>query len=516
MSIFNEVQMSGVPSNSFDLSHDVKLSMDMGQLVPVNLIECIPGDVVNLSSTVMARLAPMISPPMHKIDIDVQHFFVPNRLIWDGWEKFITTGTPDGSTPAAPYFASSGVFPSGSLGDYLGIPTGVPITANINALPFAAYRKIWFDYYRDENLQVLTYDDIKCTNGLQSTASGWQTTYNDVLNRAWNHDYFTSALPFAQKGDEVKISLATSAGNIIRADGANYTGVASTPVSLTGTAGTKSGSLFATDGGSSRALAVDLTTASAVTINQLRWAVRLQEYLEKNARGGTRYIEHILSHFGVHSSDKRLRRSEFLGGSRQAMVISEVLQNAPSNAGAGTSEDTPQGNMAGHGISIGSGNDFKYYCEEHGFIISICSVRPKSAYQQGLHKLWNRFDPLQYAFPSFANLGEQEIKNKELYYLESDGQNDVVFGYTPRYSEYKYMESRVCGDMRTNLRDAGWHMGRKFTARPLLNANFIQCKSSETDHIFAVTGTSTHNIYMQILNELHVRRCLPKHGIPTL
>lgn len=508
MSIFTEVQQSAPPSNQFDLSHDVKMSLDMGFLVPVACMEVLPGDQWKVSSNIMARMAPMIAPVMHKVDLDLQHFFVPNRLTWDGWEKFITTGTPDGTTPAHPYFSNFPNTTTGVLGDYLGLPIN-PSLDKISALPFAAYQMIYNEYYRDQNLTAeIPY---KCVDGNNNANL---LPLSALRTRAWQHDYFTSALPFAQKGNPVSLPLGTSAPVKYQANNGDGVTIrnAATTAFIVGTglssnanahlsSNTTTGPNFTIDPNGS--LYADLTAASAVTINALRWAVRLQEFLERNARGGTRYIEHILSHFGVRSSDKRLQRPEFLGGSRQHMVISEVLQNSETTT-------TPQGTMAGHGISVGGGKNFSYFAEEHGIIISVVSVRPKTAYQQGLPRMWSRFDPLKYAFPTFANLGEQEILNRELYY-SNDGANDNTFGYTPRYSEYKYQDSRVAGDFRTTL--AFWHMGRIFSARPALNNSFIQ--ADPTKRIFAVQST-THSLYMHILHTIKVRRRLPKFGIPTL
>ena len=257
----------------------------------------------------------------------------------------------------------------------------------------------------------------------------------------------------------------------------------------------------------------DLKDATAASINELRRAFRLQEWLERNARGGSRYIEVILAHFGVQSSDARLQRPEFLGGSATPMSISEVLQTSNTAEGPTSADETPQGNMAGHAVSVGSSNRVAYKCEEHGYIIGIMSVMPKSAYQQGVPKHFTKFDKFDYFWPSFANIGEQAIQKKELYNDITDGKNDETFGYTPRYAEYKYIPSTVHGEMRKSL--DFWHMGRIFASRPELNQDFIEMDHTEVSRIFAVEADS-EDVYVYLHNHIKARRPMPYFGTPTI
>lgn len=479
----------------------------MGDLVPSCVMECVPGDKFTISTDALFRLAPMIAPMMHRVDVYHHYFFVPNRLVWDGWKDFITGGQDPSNAPAAPYM---GTFTNaeGSLADYMGLPIGnLDNNARISALPFAAYQMIYNEYYRDQNLIAPVAH--KLANG-SNTAS----TYNIIRKRAWQHDYFTSALPWAQKGSAVDIPL----GSVELVDDWNTaTGInpqfKSPQGQATGTIGYNVGTSRITntnDGAGANPQFLDPNGSlevEATTINSLRRAFKLQEWLEKNARGGSRYIESILSHFGVKSSDARLQRPEYLGGMRQNMVISEVLQTGESN-------ETPQGNMAGHGVSANSGKPFSYFCEEHGYIIGIISIMPKTAYQQGIPRHFSKMDRMLYFWPEFANIGEQEIKNQELYYNAADGQpvNDATFGYVPRYAEYKYQDNRVAGEFRSSL--DFWHMGRKFASRPALNGNFVT--ADPTTRIFAVTDPAPDKVYCQVVNKIFARRLMPKYGTPMI
>jgi hypothetical protein len=505
--LFNSIKLTKPQKNSFDLSHDVKLSTKMGQLTPILTLECVPGDKFNLGCESLVRFAPLIAPVMHRMDVSMHYFFVPNRILWSNWEKFITDANSGVVAPYVPYTVNyvngdyPALLPVNNFLDYMGIPT-MPLggsSQNLNALPFAAYQCIYNEYYRDQNLQSPI--DYKLTDGNQLTSVDRIVELCSLRNRAWEHDYFTSSLPFAQKGAAVDIPIGLVEGDLpVYLNSSSGTSLNGTPSSVN----------VAAQGGRTDvpadSLYADTSNAEIepTTINDLRRAFRLQEWLEKNARGGTRYIESILSHFGVRSSDARLQRPEYITGVKTPVVISEVLNTTGEDGGL------PQGNMAGHALSISSGKSGSYYCEEHGYIIGIMSVMPKTAYQQGIPKTYLKNDTLDYYFPSFANIGEQPVTNNELFAFTSTA-NDT-FGYVPRYAEYKFMPSRVAGEFRTTL--DYWHLGRIFETQPNLNSTFIECNPDDTTRIFAVED-GTDPLYCHVYNKIQAVRPMPKYGTPS-
>lgn len=499
---FTTVQVSKPSASWFKLSHDHKFTMNMGDLVPTLLQEVLPGDIFKMRSENLIRFAPMVAPAMHSIAVYNHYFFVPNRLVWSNWEKFITANNGESIVPAPPMFNMNGYVEEGSLADYLGLPRGESASGigQISAIPFAGYQLIFNEYYRDQNL--VTAIPSALSDGLNA----WGSPPMSILRkRAWQHDYFTSALPFAQKGGAVTLPLGTLQDVPVyrQKDDAS-------PIDSFAWSSDPAGEMaimrnFNGSGQNEHIYAkTSELTADAATINDLRRAFRLQEWLEKMARGGSRYTEQLLVHFNVRSSDQRLNRPEFIGGTKNPVIISEVLQTSES-------ADTPQATMAGHGISASGGSNMTYKAEEHGYIFCIQSVMPTTAYQQGIPRHWNRTSHLDYAWPTFAHIGEQAVLNKEIYSDRDDDLDEEVFGYIPRYSEYRYNPSRVSGEFKTTL--AFWHLGRIFENRPNLNQDFITC--NPRNDIFAVTDES-HKLWCHTFHKMKAYRKLPKYGTPTL
>lgn len=558
--LFNSIRISPPKYNRFNLSHDVKLTAKFGKLIPILCRPTLPGDVYKLSSEVLVRLAPMLAPIMTKVNVYTHYFFVPNRLLWDDWKDFITGGENGESDAIYPRFEVDfnnpsaeliKMFQPGSLADYLGFPVpnylkgeGQPFPGRkyvYDCLPFRAYTLIWNEYYRDQNLQdeINIDKDLGGVIPLGPTSSGGHGRILQLLDRCWQKDYFTSALPFAQRGDEVQLPLQGDAP-IISADGKAYVNVspmdAITPKTGQFTAGAgnveyrrlnETTSDLTSNGigvqiaskylGTAKppfvsleGLSADLSKASSATINELRRAIKAQEFLELAARGGSRYIEQIYSYFGVRSSDARLQRPEFLGGGKSPVMISDVLQTSQST------ENSAQANPAGHGVSVQRSHSFKYRCEEHGYIIGIMSVMPKAAYMQGMPRLFQKFDRLDYYWPQFAHLGEQEIKNSEIYYSYKDDNSngDGTFGYTPRYAEYKTMMDSVHGDFRNNL--SFWHMARIFGAPPALNSAFLTNVEDAANRVFNVVDESVDKLWINIHHEFKALMKMPKYGTPYM
>lgn len=500
--LLNSVKIAAPSRNFFDLSHDVKMSFKMGELIPSMVLDCVPGDKINLGCESLMRLAPMIAPLMHHVNIWNQYFFIPKRLLWPNWENYITNTKVGGVLPAHPTWTIDTDVPGSyfQLLDYMGIPPP-PVMSGIqeiiNPMAVAAYLKVWNEYYRDQNLS--TEKNAVLTDGSNNA----NTELTVLRLRAYEHDYFTACLPFAQKGDAVNIPIA-GFNNVpvrVRTGTPGATTLTGTPSNVVMQADTPGGG-FSDE---MFAMTEDLEIESA-TINDLRRAFRLQEFLEKNARGGSRYIENILVHFGVKSSDQRLQRPEYITGNKSPIVISEVLNTT------GTAE-APQGNMAGHGIGVVNGKYGRYFCEEHGYIICMTSVLPRTAYQDGIPKHFLKVnDPFEHYWPSFAHLGEQAVQNREIYAYQGITGADT-FGYLPVYTEYKFENNRVAGEFRDEL--DFWHLGRKFATAPALNETFIMCDPDNTTRIFAVQDNSVDKIYAQIYHTIKAFRAMPKFGTPS-
>lgn len=507
--IFEQIRINKPRRNAFNLSHERKMSMNMGDLVPCMVQEVIPGDRFRVSMEHLIRLQALNSPMMHRVDVYTHFYFVPNRIIWNEFEDFITGGEDGTKQPVFPTISFNQSSPSvkklmgiGSLADYLGFPSyqittlGNGSFPKISALPFRAYQLIWNEYYRDQNLQ--TKIDVNKNSGNLDLTGQILSDYN-LQKRAWEKDYFTSALPFAQRGEQLHLPITGNAPVV------TGTGPALRVGNPIGTTVGEYGINTQNANQQGDTIHADMSNVTSSTITELRTATNIQRWLEKSARGGARYVENILTQFGVKSSDARLQRPEYLGGGKTPVVISEVLQQSA------TQSNSPQGNMAGHGISVGKSNRFKKSFEEHGYVIGIMSVMPRTAYMQGLPRHWTKFDKFDYFWPDLAHLGEQEVRSEELYFNPNGTiTNKETFGYQPRYAEYRFNNDTVHGDFTDTL--DFWHMARKFDTKPNLNSSFVKCDA--TDRVFAVSQEIQDQLLVQTYVNFQAIRALPKFGTP--
>jgi hypothetical protein len=519
---FAEVPAADIPRSSFERNFTHKTTFDADYLVPIFLDEVLPGDTFNLKTYSMVRMTTPIFPLMDNIFLDVFYFFVPMRLLWDNWQKFCGEQIkPNDSIDFTVPVINTGLNSSheGQLADYFGLPVRQLTAAkDINLLPFRAYHLIWDEWFRDQNLQ----------NSANIFTDDSQNVISDVTEGEWyqlkkrnkKHDYFTSCLPWPQKGTAVDLPLGTQAPVVGLGTGSIFT--TGTPISnIKETGGTlntyneyvrvdnTTQNIFIEgDGSGYPAIYADLTNATAATINQLREAFQIQKLLERDARGGTRYVEIIRSHFGVVSPDARIQRPEYLGGGSTQVNITPVAQTTSTDA------TSPQGNLAGFGTAHIDGIGFTKSFTEHGYIIGLINARADITYQQGLNRLWSRSTRYDFYWPALSQIGEQAVLSKEIY-TDGSGNDDLVFGYQERYGEYRYKPSMITGKFRSNATGSldAWHLSEEFGSRPSLNSAFIK-QNTPMDRVLAVP--TEPDFIGDFYFKMKCARPMPLYGTPGL
>lgn len=530
-----------IARSTFRRDHSVKLSFNVGDVIPFYVDEVLPGDTFQLKTSMVARLQTLLTPMMDNLYLDTYFYFVPNRIVWQHWRELMGENTQSAWIPKTEYSvpqvtAPSGGWSIGSIADYMGIPTGVA-NLSVNALPFRAYALIMNEWFRDENLS----DPLNIPVDDATLAGSNGTNYiTDVVKggmpfkAAKFHDYFTSALPAPQKGPDVTISVSGGSNYPVRTFAEDVSGSSDVPlhirtfdqmpynvVGVNKSASPEPGALWATvstvSGNAAPFVptnlwAVNDGSVSATTINQLRMAFQIQKLYEKDARGGTRYIEILKSHFGVTSPDARLQRPEYLGGNRIPVNINQVVQSSATQ-----SSGTPLGDTAAFSVTTDVHGDFIKSFVEHGFVIGVMVARYDHTYQQGLERFWSRRDRLDYYFPVFANIGEQPILNKEIY-AQGTAQDNEVFGYQEAWADYRYKPSRVVGEMRSKAPTSldVWHLADEYTTLPKLSDAWIREDKTNVDRVLAVTSSVSNQMFADLYIQCKATRPMPVYSIPGL
>lgn len=539
---FSDAPAMYMKRTKFDRSHVYKTTFDSGRLIPVFVDEVLPGDTTRMSVNYFARLATPIKPIMDNIYLDWFFFFVPNRLVWEHWQNFcFEQEDPDDSTdyviPTVIATGNSDNTYIGSLWDYFGLPVNTSGNlSGISALPFRGVYLIWNEWFRDENLQKSVKIQKGDVNEVLNSARAaeqpsWVFTSGTNIvpglacpPRGKRHDYFTSALPWTQKGPGVNIALTGNAPVV--GDGQclglapDSAGAAVGYISMSGNVGAilrnKNGSewrasqaAFVTSDGSKSGLLADLSDVSAITINGLRTAFQMQKFYERLARGGSRYTEVLRSFFGVVSPDARLQRPEFLGSFTKMVNVNPIAQTSA------TDSTSPQGNLSAYGVTAAKFHGFTKSFVEHGYVFGFVCARADLTYQQGINKMWLRSTVYDFYWPTFAHLGEQAIELREIYAQGSEADTSV-FGYQERYAEYRYKPSQITGKFRSSVTGGSldvWHLSQFFKNAPTLNEEFIT-ENPPIERIIAVP--SEPEFLLDIGFRYTTVRPMPMFGTPGL
>lgn len=553
MKQFDTVEIKKPAKNVFNLSHDVKATYNFDKLYPFFCRPVYPGDTFNVSTEVFMRAMPMLAPVMHNVDMYIWFFECPDRIIFNENKKrdfkiWITGGEdglggktatlPEVQLPTWSYPDVAAVDPAfvrhGSLIDHMGFPTiGSNETVQsrradrISSLPFRAYQEVYNAYFRNQNVQ----NEVEFSYDEGPEPSGSIAELFKFRKKCWEKDYFTSCLPWQQRGQAVSLPINLQGASLIGTlpITASYVQKGNNPTTeliemnagdnallAGGTSNTYSGAVQLKGQVALGSTTIRFTGLEVGTINDFRYCLRLQQWLENNARCGSRYIEQLLSHFGVVSSDARLQRPELLGGGKINLLFSDVEQTTKGSA----EENNVLGNLGGKGTLYGNTHGFKKYFEEHGILLGILCIVPRTSYSQGIPREWTCLDKTDWYFPEFAHLGEQAVLNKEIYYnpAELEDENhpaNGVFGYQGRFTELRYIPSTFHGEMRSDL--SYWHLGRIFPSTPVLNGQFVEAQSRA--NVFAITEVA-QGMYDPFVCQIHVSckavRPMPKYAIPTL